>query len=114
MIRLIKIGAVEYPFLFGQRAFYALNQSNGIGLHELGDRLTVDFDALLKVYAAASKRGAEKSGRLDLVLRADELEDIIDDFPDVAALLNAAFSDALTSRLEQFVGAAGESDDAGK
>jgi hypothetical protein len=113
MIRYIKIGVVEYPFLFGQRAFYTLNQSNGIALHELGDRLTVDFDALLKVYASASKRGAEKSGRPDLVLRADEIEDIIDDSPEVSAALNAAFSDALTSRIEQFAGVEAP-DNAGK
>jgi hypothetical protein len=110
MIRHIKIGVNEYPFSFGQRAFYQLQGGRGIALSETGEALRMDFDVMLDVLCAASKRGAERTGRLDLALRRDELEDIMDDDATAYESLVTALNEAIMHRLADTEG----QDDAGK
>lgn len=79
-------------------------------MNEASNAISVDFDVLLEVLEIASKRGAELSKRFDLVLRKDQIEDMMDTDNDV----HNALIDALNTAMLVRAGAVDEDEPAGK
>lgn len=103
MIQYVSIDGTEYPFKFGMREVYAFTNRNDIEFHQVDDRINGDeqqvranvpFDALLEIYHLASKKGARKADTPDLELSEEEIEDAMDDFPNVFMDLQEAFMES--------------------
>lgn len=101
MIRYVEISGKKHPFLFGMRAIHAFTSVAKREFHEVTNvlRLGADFDAVMHMYATASQRGAQKDGTPELALTAEQIEDIVDGDPGVAAALNRMFIEAMSSSL---------------
>lgn len=99
MIQHIKIDGKEYPFLFSFRAVFSfMNSSNIQSLEEADQATSLDFDALLKLYEQASKKGAKKAGDKELELTAEQIEDAIDEEPSLFVALQEAFEQSKVMR----------------
>ena len=90
MVEYIKIDDEKYPFKFGMRSFFNLMNSEDI---EFLDEVQVNmsYDAFLQLAEDASKTGARKDGSDELVLTQAELEDAIDEDPQIFIELQEAF-----------------------
>jgi hypothetical protein len=97
MIDLISIKGEEYPFHFSHKAFYMFTQANGLRYDEINGALAADYDNLMKVFAYGSQCGAQKAGRPDRVIGANEFEDLFTENPALFDQLMDYFRQAMTS-----------------
>ncbi len=103
MLQKIKINDLEYPFYFGMREVYKLTTANNLEFHEATQRVSVDFDLFLELYHMASKKGVRKMAKEEgvsvdqynhLVLSEQQIEDFIDEDPDVFEKLEEIFAES--------------------
>lgn len=94
MIQYVTIDEKEYPLLFSMRAVFGfMNNNNVDSLQGVEQKVTLEYDALLELFEQASKKGAKKEGS-DLVLTAEELEDRIDEDPELFMDLQKKFNES--------------------
>lgn len=105
----VKINDKEYPFRFGQRELQtvaqnfvgkAANNGKEIEYDDLGQKLAQSFDLFLLAFHTASVKGCrihkrDKGEEID-PLSEIEIEDAIDDDPDLYITLMDAFNDSQT------------------
>lgn len=96
MIQFVNIAGEEHPFFFGYRELWAFTSKRGIQLDELEGKVTMDFDAMMDLYALASAKGVRKALAAGLItegvpLSAVQIEDAIDADMRVMTNLQKAF-----------------------
>lgn len=79
MVQHVEIEGEEYPFFFSMRAYFEFTKKQGLEFDEIG---LPDYDVMLDLYENASKKGADKEDS-DKALKADEIEDFIDEDPEL-------------------------------
>lgn len=94
MIQHVEINGESYPFKFGMREMLTFSQKHGVEFDEVGKEITLDFDLFLDLFCSASKKGARRSENSDLTISEQELEDAIDDDPELFMKLNEAFENS--------------------
>lgn len=96
MIQYIKINGKEYPLIFSFRAVFSFMDSNDLNsIKEADEKVSVEFDALLSLYEQAFKKGARKDKSFDdKPLSAEEIEDALDNDPELFLELQKLFGDS--------------------
>lgn len=94
MIDYIKIKDIEYPLQFSFRAVFGFMNSAGLEtLEETEQEISLDYDALLDLFAEAIKCGVRKDDKFDKnPLSKQEIEDAIDDEPRLFMELQTKFN----------------------
>lgn len=93
MVQHVEINGTEYPFKFGMREIYAFSNKNDVEFDEVDQQISMDFDSFLELFHMASKKGARIEDS-DLVLEPIEIEDAIDEDPQVFIDLQKAFEES--------------------
>lgn len=94
MVQFVKINNKEYPFYFGFRELFRFSQKNSVEFSDIQGKVSVDFDALLELFALASKKGAKRNDTPELVLTAEEIETAVDEDAALFTALQNAFTES--------------------
>jgi len=95
MIQYAKINDKEYPFFFGMREVLDFSTKNNVEFDDVQGAVSISMDLFYELYEAASAKGARRADS-DLVLTALEIEDAIDDDPDLLGELQSLFEKSKT------------------
>lgn len=93
MVQHIEIFGEQYPFKFGMREIYTFSNKNDVEFDEVDQEISMDFDSFLELFHMASKKGARVE-ESEQFLTPLEIEDAIDDDPDVFLALQEAFAES--------------------
>lgn len=101
MIHYAEINGKKYPFKFGMREVWKLSTGEGLEFDDTLKAIHLDFGLFLKLFVLANKKGARRhvqevgeGKEEDFILTAEEIEDAVDDHPEVFDDLSEAFTES--------------------
>ena len=95
MIQYLEIEDKKYPFLFSMRAVFDFMNGKQLNtLSQMESAVSVNYDSMLELYSNASEKGAKKEGDTELSLNAEQIENFIDDNPELFFELQKLFEES--------------------